>query len=148
MAQDYLKRGRVRCPPVPTELISLADEQHTIEIRLVALKRYSGAVWHVGARWIIQLNDNDTDAAKRFTLFHEAFHILTRSEGIPAFKRKGGKDPLFHEMLCDHFAGCVLMPAEWVKEQWAKVNDLDQMARTFGVSDTAVFVRLRLMGLV
>ena len=146
-AHGFVKQAGIRRVPVPAEIVSLVDQQ-PVEVRVVPLDIYRGGVWRTGAGWVIQLNENDTDVAKRFTLFHEAFHILARSKGIPAFRRKGGEDPLFHEMLCDHFAGCVLMPAEWVKEQWAKVNDLDQMARTFGVSDTAVFVRLRLMGLV
>ncbi|GAH98296.1 unnamed protein product [marine sediment metagenome] len=42
LTQKYIKKRKVYYPPVPTELVSLADEQHPIEVRLVPLTAYQG----------------------------------------------------------------------------------------------------------
>ena len=148
LAQKYLIIGRVSCPPVPTELILLADEQHTIEVRLVPLKAHHGAIWRLREGWIIQLKGDAAAASKRFTLFHEAFHILAHSKTTPVFRKKGVKVGSFNELLADYFAICILMPREWVKEKWAEVGDLDGMAETFDVPKPAMCIRLKDMGLV
>ena len=148
LAQDYLDRARVPSPPVPAKLISQADEQHSIEIRLVPLKAYHGAIWRLDKGWIIQLNRNDTSRARRFTLFHEVFHILAHCKTTPVFKKGGGEEGYFNELLADYFAICVLMPREWVKEKWIEVNDLKRMAEIFGVQRSLMYFRLKHMGLI
>ena len=51
-------------------------------------------------------------------------------------------------MLADYFSGCILMPKEWVKEKWAEVNDLKQMAEIFQVTEVSMWIRLKTMGLI
>ena len=148
LAQRYLKKGGVRCPPVPTELFSLADKQHTIEARLLPLKVYHGAIWRLREGWIIQLKDGDKPATKRFTLFHEAFHILAHCKSTPVFRKRGSLQGSFNELLADHFAICILMPGEWVKEKWTEVKDLARMAEIFDVPKSAMCIRLRRLGLI
>ena len=148
LAQRYLKDGGVRCPPVPTEIISLADGQHPVEVRLVPLKACHGAVWHLQEEWVIQLNENDTPATRRFILFHEVFHILAHCRTIPVFRKKGTKEGSFNELLADYFAVCILMPREWVREKWAEVKDLDRMAEIFDVPKSAMCIRLKRLGLI
>jgi len=148
LSQRYLKRAAVRCPPVPTDIILLSDEQHPVEAREVPLKAYHGTAWFLEDEWIIQVKASDTDAAKRFTLFHEAFHILVHCRTAPMFRARGIKEGFFNELLAEHFANCILLPGEWVKEKWAEVKDLDEMARIFGVSKLAVQLRLKSLGLI
>ena len=148
LAQKYLKGGRVSCPPVPAELVSLADRQYPIEARLLPLKVYHGAIWRLREAWIIQLKDDATSASKRFTLFHEAFHILAHCRTTPVFRKRGTTQGSFNELLADHFAGCVLMPGEWVKEKWAEVKDLDRIAEIFDVPKSAMCIRLKRLGLI
>lgn len=149
LAQEWLKKGGVCCPPVPTELIMLADEYHSIEVRQLPLKVHHGAVWRVREGWIIQIKDGDTSARKRFTLFHEAFHILAHcSNTTPVFRRGGIEGGSFNELVADGFAGRILMPGEWVKEKWVEVNDLNQIAKIFDVPKSAMCVRLKRLGLV
>lgn len=147
LARDYLDRAAGPRPPVPAKLVSQADEQHTIEIRLVPLSAYHGAIWRLDKGWIIQLNGNDTSSARRFTLFHEVFHILAHCKTTPVFRKRGGEGGCFNELLADYFATCVLMPREWVKEKWVEVNDLKRMAEIFGVQRSAMCFRLKQMGL-
>ncbi len=56
---------------------------------------------------------------KRYTLFHDVFHILAhcRYRGAPVLK-------------------------------WAEVNDLYQMAKIFDVLEAAVCIRLKRLGLI
>jgi len=148
LAQKYLKRGGVRCPPVPTELFSLADEQHTVEARLVPLKVYHGAIWRLREGWVIQLKDDDISGTKRFTLFHEAFHILAHCGTTPVFRKRGSKEGSFNELLADYFSTCILMPRQWVMQKWAEVEDLDRMAEIFDVPKSAMCIRLKRLGLI
>jgi len=39
------------------------------------------------------------------------------------------------------------MPDEWVKETWAEVKDVKQMAEFFAVPETAMGIRLKRLGL-
>lgn len=82
------------------------------------------------------------------TLFHEVFHILAHSRATPVFRKQEIKEGLFNEMLADYFAGCVLMPEGWVKEKWAEVNDLKQIAEIFQVTEVSMQIRLKTMGLI
>jgi len=149
VSQKYLEKGRIHCPPVPTALFSLADKQHPIEVHLLPLKVYRGAIWRLREGWIIQLNKNDTSARKRFTLFHEAFHILAHcSNTTPVFRKRGGTRGSFNELLADYFASCILMPGEWVKEKWAEVQDLDRMVEIFDVPKPAMCIKLKRLGLI
>ena len=148
LANKYIKQAKLNQPPVITELISQFDISPGIEIRSVPLKAYHGAVWQLEDGWVIHINNEDKPARQRVTLFHEAFHILAHSRATPVFRKRGIKEGAFNEMLADYFAGCVLMPKGWVKEKWAEVNDLKQMAENFQVTELSVWIRLKTMGLI
>jgi Zn-dependent peptidase ImmA (M78 family) len=148
LAQKYIKRRKVYYQPVPTELALLADEQHPIEVRLVPLTAYHGAIWHLKGSWIIQLNENDAPATRRFTLFHEVFHILAHRKATPVFRKGELKAGHFNELLAEQFASCILMPAEMVRRKWVESNDLSKMAETFDVPRSVVCIRLKLLHLI
>ena len=148
MARKYLKMGEVRCPPVPAVLIGLIDQGDTTEVHELPLKAYHGAIWHPKGGWIIQVNADDTPATKRFTVFHEAFHILAHCRTTPVFRKRGAIGGSFNELLADYFAMCILMPRQWVREKWAEVQHLDRMVKIFDVPKPAMYVRLRQLGLV
>jgi Zn-dependent peptidase ImmA (M78 family) len=148
LAQKYLEMGKFRCPPVPTALIGLIDQRGITEIRSVPLKAYHGAIWHPKEGWIIQVKADDSPTMKRFTLFHEAFHILAHYRTTPVFRKRGAIRGSFNELLADHFAVCILMPRQWVREKWAEVKDLDRISVIFDAPKSAVCIRLRQLGLV
>jgi len=147
LAQGYVERAGVRHPPVPTELISLVDDHHIIEIRPLPLKAYHGAIWRLKDRWIIQVKENDSPATQRFAIFHEAFHILAHCKTSPVFRKRGVVQGSFNELLADAFAANVLAPAEWVRQKWAEVRDLDRMAGIFNVPKSVMCIRLKYLGL-
>jgi len=151
LALKYLEMGMVRSPPLPTALIGLIDEYGITEVRQVPLKAYHGAIWRPKEGWIIQVRADDTSAMKRFTIFHEAFHILAhcaRCRTTPVFRKRGAIQGSFNELLADYFAICILAPRRWVRENWAEVRDLDRMAEIFDAPKPAMCIRLRILGLV
>lgn len=148
LAQKYLKMGGVRCPPLSTELITLFDQHHDIEVRQLPLKAYHGAIWHDSDEWVIQLKSSDASTTNRFTLFHEAFHILAHCRTSPVFRKRGAVVGSFNELLADHFAGCILMPRQWVVKKWAEVKDFDRMVKIFAVPKSAMCIKLRQLGLI
>jgi Zn-dependent peptidase ImmA (M78 family) len=148
LAQQYDSIKKVCRPPVPAELVSLADQQHPIEIRLVPLMAYHGAIWRLRDRWIIQLNENDEPSTRKFTLFHEVFHILAHRKATPVFRKGALQAGRFNELLAEHFATCILMPRKWVSEKWVEENDLSKIAETFGVPKSVACVRVRLLNLI
>ena len=149
LAQKYLEMGKIHSPPVPTALIALCDKRHAVEVREVSLKAYHGAIWWLGDRWVIQLNSNESTSKKRFSLFHEAFHILAHCKASPAFSsRETLQQGSFNELLAEYFALYISMPREWVREKWAEVHDLDKIAEIFDVPEPVMCLRLRLLGLI
>ncbi len=153
LARKYIEEGNIISPPVPASLVELCDRNRTIEIREVPLKNYHGALWRLKDSWVIHLNENDTPSVKRFSLFHEAFHILAHSaladnNAVPVFRKTGIKQGSFNELLADHFAGCILMPGESAREKWAEVHNLDRMAETFQIPKSIAWFGLHLMGLL
>jgi len=148
LANKYLKKGNVKQPPVTTELIPLADKKHPIEVRLVPMTCCNGATWNIDDCWVIQLNENDPLATRRFTLFHEVFHVITRCNGCHSLKGRVDRGHSFYELLAERFAVSILMPREWVKKKWLEGNDLDGMAEIFIVPKPVMYIELKLLRLV
>jgi predicted transcriptional regulator len=150
LAQRTIDHGKIHEPPVPNELVSLASKMYPAEVRLVPLKSHRGALWYLGDTWVIQLNENDPPARRRFTLFHEAFHIMAHCHCVdtPVFRKSGQEKGAFNELLAEYFASCTLMPREWVTKKWAKTKDLDRMAEIFNVPKIAMCLRLKTLHLM
>jgi len=148
LSQKYIKAGRVKCLPVPTALIHLIGQGSIKEVHHLPLKAYHGATWNLKEEWIIQLKADDTLSMKRFTIFHEAFHILAHCRGTPVFKKRGLEQGSFNELLADYFAACLLAPRQWLSEKWPQTQDLDKMAEIFDAPKAVVCVRLRELGLI
>lgn len=147
LAADYLARQGVHRPLVASELITVFDENRKIEVQLVPLKAYHGATWLLGREWLIQLNARESPRARRYTMFHEAFHIVYR-KACPAFKKVELSRKPFSEALADHFATCFLMPREWVEERWPTVQDVRTMAGIFDVPISEMRRRLNQLSLL
>lgn len=150
LANDCLRRGDVHSPPVPTELVFLADEENDVKIRMVSLKTLSGALWWQKGHWMIYLNSSDSPYRQRFTLFHEVFHILAhcRTTQCPVFRGRGIDRGYFNELLADCFATHTLIPEEWLKAEWEEGRDLDHLAATFAVPRSVMWFRLKVLGLI
>ncbi len=148
LAAKYLRRGRVRKAPVPSPLIALIDRDRNIDIRLVPLKVYHGAIWQLDDTWVINLNSHDPPEMRRLTLFHEAFHILAHCRATPVFKKVRSEKGSFNELLAENFAHHVLMPRKLLQEKWAQIQDPLVLARHFEVPQSAMISRLKSLHLM
>ena len=148
LAKEIIQKQEVNCIPVPASVAYTANEQQSIEIRLVPLSVIHGAIWHLNDGWVIQINKNDPPARRRFTLFHEIFHVIAHSRSTPVFSKKGSQAGSFNELLADFFAICLMMPRRQVEAEWAKVKNLHRMSQIFGVEKPLIWLRLRGLGLI
>jgi hypothetical protein len=147
LANEYLAGAGVPGPPVPSELIDIFDDSKKVEVRLVPLKALHGIVWLLRRGWVIQLNSRDPRRLRRYSLFHEAFHIACRIT-CPACDKAEVRRTSFNEVLADHFATCFLMPKEWVEEYWPRVRDVRAMADRFDVPLSQMRGRLNQLNLL
>lgn len=150
LAQEQLNKGYSSKLPIPTDLISLADEQHIIEVRAVRLNACNAATWRLKDRWVIHVSDRSPSFRLRMTLFHEAFHIMAhcRSQSVPVFSNRKAIRGYFNEFMADYFAICMLMPLQLIKDEWAIIGNVDRMAQRFRVPNSAMLIRLCELGLL
>jgi len=147
LSKSYLELGRIQYPPVPSELVSLIGGQN-IEIRILPFKGCNGALCYYDNKWMIYLNANDTLAMRRFTLFHEAFHVLAYCHTTPIFNRIGVTRGFFNEFLADVFAGSILAPNEWIKKKWVENQDVKKIGEIFEVPESFIWIRLKRLGII
>jgi Zn-dependent peptidase ImmA (M78 family) len=104
-------------------------------------------------RWLIVVNRDSVPGRRRFTLAHEFKHILDHNAARIVYRGIGYGDKKRHdqqiELICNHFAACVLMPRTWVKQAWASgIQDIESLAGLFKVSVEAMNTRLVYLGFI
>ena len=144
LACDWISRAEIKEPPAPGDLVGLADAARQVTIGEIRLKACHGATWSFSDEWIILLNAQDGSSVRRFTLFHEGFHICAR-EAWPGTTR--GKRRYLIEMLAELFAVCLITPVIWLESQWNSSRDVNQMAEIFSCPVEIVSFRIRQLGL-
>ena len=137
----------VEAPPVPEGVITDLPRLTVERMSPLPMSGYTG--WTRG-RWRIVLNGSEPIVRQRFSLFHEDKNLIDHPFITQAYGRVTDEDQAAHrERICDYFAASVLMPRAWVKSLYCNrgVQDLRTLARHFGVSQTAMRVRLLQLGL-
>jgi hypothetical protein len=149
LAQSYTEKIGSKEIPVPVDIINRVCSDQSVEVRLVPLKSAHGAVWRLKDSWVIHLNSKDTSARRRFTLYHELFHILTHCNATPVFKKAPSqKEGAFNELLADHFSAVMIMSEEIMEKKWAEVKDIKKMAAIFDVPEPAMYCGLKYLRLI
>ena len=146
-AARLLSMSGITEAPVPNSVIT--------DIPKILLKRMipcpvSGATdWSKGT-WVIVINGSEPIVRQRFTLAHEFKHILDYRyidiayPTTPALSHRQRT-----EVVCDYFAGCLLVPRPWLKKAWGNgIQRLPDLAGHFGVSQAAIQTRLLQTGLI
>ncbi len=94
----------------------------------------------------ILVNNKDDPRARAFTVLHELGHVVLARRGEPVGPAT--------ERWCESFAGRVLMPSEWLREEWEAAGTtttfsrVRAVARAFHVTPLAAAVRITRAGLV
>lgn len=135
-------------PPVPESVIATLPR---VQVERAGWMQDSGCVGWSKGRWLIVLNRDESPVRQRFSLMHEAKHLLDAPFGdvlYPAWGGMSAKDR--SEQVADHFAACVLMPKQWVRSAFFNegVTDIRRLAACFDVSQPAMRVRLASLGVL
>ena len=147
-AARLLKLAGVAEPPVPDEVVA---ELPRFRVQRLSPLGSSGRTEWIRGAWHIFLNQAEPYVRQRFSLFHEFKHALDHPFIDFLYPTAGSQSRAARaEQVCDHFAACVLMPKSWVSRAYCdqRIQDLRQLARRFGVSQTAMNIRLQVLGLV
>lgn len=150
LAHSYAKKIGLKEIPVATDIFQNVYFNQPIEVRLVPLKSAHGAVWHLQKDgWVIHLNSKDSYARRRFTLYHELFHILAHCNASPVFKKSPFQnDGAFNEILADHFAANMILPEEKLMKNWQEIKDLKKLAAIFDVPEPVMYCGLKYLKLI
>ena len=150
LAHSITEKIGLKKIPVEIDIIQNIYFDQPVEVRLVPLKSAHGAVWrlmHDG--WVIHLNSKDPSARRRFTLFHELFHILAHCNASPVFKKTPyQREGAFNELLADHFAAIMIMPEDQLRKRWVEVKDIKIMAAVFDVPEPVMYCGLKFLKLI
>ncbi|MBE6512463.1 MAG: ImmA/IrrE family metallo-endopeptidase [Methanobrevibacter olleyae] len=93
---------------------------------------------------IIGINHQESDNAKKFTLFHELAHILLKKEGLSNFYSLNIKD--YTEVKCNAIAGEILIPSTVIKQEVENRNVenftdeklIKELSKKYGVSNEVI----------
>ena len=146
-AELLLSAAGIKAPAVPEEIVNAIA---LIEIRRWAGLSLSGMASRDGPGWVILLRAEDSEMRQRFTLLHELKHIIDEPLVDDVESHTGIDTPYRRsEHLANYFAACVLMPATWVRRDWAwGLRDHKQLGERYGVHRRGVQVRLSELGLI
>jgi Zn-dependent peptidase ImmA (M78 family) len=139
----------------PAVDVSLVADLPRIEVRVEPNLHRSGisgfSQWSRG-RWLIVVNRSDSPTRRRFTLSHEFKHVLDHTHAKIIYSKLSDTESereRIIERICDYFAGCLLVPRNWLKQAWANgIQDRTALAALFNVSEAAIGVRLQQTGIV
>lgn len=133
-------------PAVPERVIS---EQPRIEVRRLTPFPTSGASHWSKGKWHVGLNASEPVTRQRFSLAHEYKHIIDHADVALLYRDLPRSErTTMIERICDHFAGCLLMPRPWVESTYARgLRHPMHLAQIFGVSPSAMGVRLTQLGI-
>lgn len=134
-------------PPVPQEVISSLPEV-SVEVR----ERWptSAMTVRTPSDWHIVIKAEEPHKRQRFSLAHEFKHVLDDPvindihADLPEEEQKQRA-----ERVCDYFAACLLMPREWIEQDWSSgLQGIEELARRYHVSKEAMTTRLSELGLI
>lgn len=146
-AARLLELAEIKRPPVPANIITDIPK---VQFKRMSPWPVSGCTDWAKGTWVIIVNGSEPSQRQRFTLAHEFKHILDYRYIDVAYP--AGRGLSHHqrtEVVCDYFAGCLLIPRPWLKRTWGRgVQGLPELAQLFGVSQAAIQTRLLQTGLI
>ena len=96
---------------------------------------------------VIGLNRKDTKTGQLFTLAHEMAHLFINSEGVSNIDfRDQSNNPT--ERFCNAVAANLLLPKDKIEPRTHDIFDIQEIAKTYQVSELFVFYRLRNLNLI
>jgi Zn-dependent peptidase ImmA (M78 family) len=109
-----------------------------------------GQQYEIDPTWVIVLNAAEPYVRQLFSLAHEFKHIVDHrfvDVIYPDLPRLSSQQRA--EIVCDYFAGCLLVPKKWLRTAWTSGMQTEpELAKLFNVSPEATRTRLSQTGLI
>lgn len=135
---------------IPVKLGSMAKELGIEVKKSPALPRnISGKITKLPTGYEIKINKYESLARQRFTLAHELAHFLLHRDEIDrlgeiadnVLYRSGASETIEYE--ANRLAAQIIMPDDAISERQKAIgNNIDQLAKEFGVSKAVVEIRM------
>lgn len=139
---------------VPVDLVALANNNNIKVYNQELPQDISGAIRYSEDLDIFQIliSSDEPFNRKRFTLAHELAHYFLEKEKLQLaknihFDTKYRRVSDTNEKEVDYLAGALLMNKAIIKELYDINPSVKTLAKLFGVSESAMFVRLKTLGL-
>ena len=163
--QKLLLASRITKPPVRLEPIVKQLNAQIVPQTFPRALGISAILVKEGDHKIIGVNEVHAETRKRFSVAHEIGHLVLRAndayltvekgiENVLLFTRSDKTPPDLIEKEANQFAAELLMPEDWIKEDFVKLYDQDvedivgRLAKKYDVSQTALMYRLMGLNLV
>jgi Zn-dependent peptidase ImmA (M78 family) len=145
-AQRFLAIAGISEPAVPERIIT---ELPKVRVTRMIPFPTSGATHWTHSQWLVVINGAEPITRQRFSLAHEAKHIIDHRFASLIYSRFPTRErDAMIEHICDYFAACLLMPRPWLTRVYCTGQQhVADLAQTFGVSQAAMAVRLNQIGL-
>ena len=129
-------------PPPPVDVDRIARDWGLAVEYVPRPRGLHGRV--VVERAVIEVAANDHPHRKRFTVAHELGHYVLDHNPVltEAEPRDFGNPKSVNEKEANHFAAALLMPEEWVRQDWQNLQDAERMANLYRTSPEAMWYRL------
>lgn len=142
---------------IPVDLIKLANN-FNIEVYQSELEnKVSGAIKYDKNQdvYTILLNEKDSENRKRFTIAHELGHYFLHTEILKSdeilvdtlYRMKSDENREL-EKEADYFAGALLMNKKLLEKMHEQGYSISSLAQIFEVSESAMTVRMDILGLI
>ena len=136
---------------VPIDVREVLDH-YTIPLKFVEFKDRGLAGAFESTPKAIYVNSEDSFSRKTFTIAHELGHmILHQNKKQELFYRldiaRIAEEDKQEEQEANWFAASLLMPENILRKYWSLTTDTEKLAKIFGTSPSAVYFRLKNLGL-
>lgn len=156
-AFSIVKGAGVTGPPVDPVAIAKSRSIRVYEA-IFANDSVSGILRKCGDEFTILVNQNHPITRQRYTIAHELGHYFLHAPDADVIDTdlnlfRGGPDSEDHpskrrqEIQANMFAAALLMPAEFVKDEFSNTRNVAELAKVFAVSQEAMGIRLAALDL-
>lgn len=135
-------------PPPPVDIGKMVGEWGLAVDYVQRPRGLHGRV--MATRAVIEIANNDPPHRQRFTLAHELGHyVLDHNPVFTEAESHEVVDPKqINEREANYFAAVLLMPKEWLREDWRMLRDASRIADLYNVSAEAMWIRLEELSLI
>ena len=135
-------------PPPPVDVVKIARDWGLAVDYVQRPRGLHGKV--MATRAVIEVAANDHPHRRRFTLAHEVGHyILAHNPVFTEAESYELVDPRhINESEANYFAAVLLIPEDWVREDWKNLRNASRIADLYDVSGESMWIRLEELGLI